>query len=101
MTPSKKQLKRDYAAARRHFLDLDTALEGLLGTQVYLPPGILAPAIDLMFDKVEAAKKPYWDASVACRERGIKRIEGIAVPAWSYVGDLDKEESDDDGEDES
>lgn len=95
-----KRLKREYSSARRHYNDLVGVLEGLQGSQAYLPPGILDPAIDLMFDKVELARKPYEEATAACRERGIRRVEGCHIPHTPFhVDDLDTDEIDgDDGD---
>lgn len=90
--PGLKQLKRTYAAARRHYRDLHRALENLQDAQAYLPVVVLTPAIDLMFDKVEEAKQPYEAAAAECRAHGIRRVEGYPIHYTYCVNDLDNDE---------
>lgn len=95
--PGIKQLKRTFTRTRQCLFDLNRVLNDLQEAQAYLPPGILAPAIDLMFDKVEQAQGPYETACTACLARGIRSVQGYSIPRDEFiVDDLNSDEIDSD-----
>lgn len=89
---SNKQLKRTFITTRKHKNDLQSALEDLLNAQAFLPPGLLGPAIDALYDLAEAAIPPFELAAFACRERGIRSVDGTKVPHSFYKDDLNTNE---------
>lgn len=77
--PGVKTIKRSYVNAREVYSEVNSLLSDLQRAAARLPDGILAPAIDLMFDKRDAAAEEYRKWHQHCMDRKIRTAYGFRI----------------------